>query len=294
MKGIPRLPNTVDIEINGVCNLACAWCWGPVHSPTIETVSNDEWISIIPKLYEHGTRSIIITGGEPLLRTDLISVIRAIKKYDMRVTLSTNGTLLPPLLPILPFIDDIGLPIDGSDHGSNAKMRISENKNLRHLESVLKTIQYVHTNHPQIRLTIRTVVSNKNYENVSAIGKTIIKSGIDPKGIRWKLYQISPEGPRHDTTVGDGWLIEDSLFRQVAQTVLEENPDFSNITFMAIEKSIKRYLLLDPSGNSFVLGPDESGHPTQIPVGNIITGFNDFMHTLDRNQYFPSDATHGV
>lgn len=41
MSGL-RAPNTVDFNINGICNLDCKWCWGPVHDAK-EDVNLSEW-----------------------------------------------------------------------------------------------------------------------------------------------------------------------------------------------------------------------------------------------------------
>lgn len=288
------LPNTVDIEINGVCNLDCAWCWGPVHTKEIETVTNDQWHEVISALHTHGARSVVITGGEPLMRKGLSDVIRFAKTLGLRVTLSTNGMFLKPLIPILPLLDDIGLPVDGPDHESNASMRFSSNSRLKHLEQVLQTIKYVQVHSPNTRLTIRTVVSAKNYSRVAEIGNTLLEAGIDPTKMRWKLYQVSPEGPRHETTVNDGWLINDSQFLATEAVVRFRNQKFRDITFMPTKNSIRRYLLIDPSGDAFVIGPDQNDYPSQILVGNVVHNFSMFLHNLHYHEYFPSDPTHGV
>mgnify|MGYP001574951367 CR=1 FL=1 len=294
MKNIVKLPNTVDIEINGVCNLNCAWCWGPAHISEIETVSNKQWKEIIQKLKSYGTKSIIFTGGETLLRKDLGELLADTKKQNMRVTLSTNGILLNLLKPILQYVDDLGLPIDGHDHASNSIMRVSANPNMRHIDFVLNSIKYVQDNHPEVNLTVRTVVTAKNYKSVPKIGKTLIDKGINPLKLRWKLYQVSPEGPRHDTTVNGGWMISNDLFTETEKAVRNANPEFKNIKFQQVEVSIRRYLLLDPSGKAFVLGPDNDGNPTQIPAGNVVGDFEGFIDEVSAHNYFPVDQTHGV
>jgi hypothetical protein len=68
----------------------------------------------------------------------------------------------------------------------------------------------------------------------------------------------------------------------------------ARISTLPIEKSIKRYLLLDPSGNALVLGPDHHGYPHQQLIGNIVHDFDGVAAAIERNEYFPTDQSHGV
>ena len=67
MKHSLSSPETVDFNVNGVCNLDCKWCWGPVHNAK-EVVSLSEWKNIAYNLKKLGTKSIVFTGGETLLK----------------------------------------------------------------------------------------------------------------------------------------------------------------------------------------------------------------------------------
>jgi hypothetical protein len=64
---IPIIPS-VDFNPLGRCQLNCAWCWGPEHNAK-EPIRLEQWketFKMMKKTY--GTSSIIITGGEPLLK----------------------------------------------------------------------------------------------------------------------------------------------------------------------------------------------------------------------------------
>ncbi len=246
---------------------------------------------LLEQLSFYGTKSVIITGGEPLLRRGLHELARGIKQIGMRVTLSTNGTFKDRLAPIMPFVDDIGLPIDGHTHETNAVMRRGS---INHFAKVLGTIKHVQETYPSTKLTVRTVISAKNKDSVPLIGGALKQFGIDPSRLRWKFYQISPEGTRHDETVNGGWMVSREVFDDVMNRVREQNPEFKDITCLPVEKSIKRYLLLDPAGNALVLGPDAQGFPTQILIGDLVADFDLVAEELQRSKYFPTDITHGV
>ncbi len=89
---IPSAPKTVDFNVIGKCNLDCIWCWGPDHK-TKHTLNAKDWIETAIQLKKMGTENIVITGGEPTLRKDLLEMVEGFKKLGMRVTLSTNAML---------------------------------------------------------------------------------------------------------------------------------------------------------------------------------------------------------
>lgn len=81
------------------CNLNCKMCYsGAYCDPNrakLEDLTLETYKEIIKKLYNHGVRVFDISGGEPLLRSDLFEIIKEIKSYDdTTIYLVTNGTLI--------------------------------------------------------------------------------------------------------------------------------------------------------------------------------------------------------
>lgn len=287
---------TVDIEINGVCNLECPWCWGPEHSPAIETVSNVEWEGILSNLKTKGVQSVVFTGGETLLRKGIIPLMASTKDQGFRVTLSTNGTRKETLREALSVVDDVGIPLDGPDSNINSLMRVPVGRSgLDHFSSVLETIK-VFEDFPDVDLTLRTVVSAKNFAYVPEIGKALLSNGVDLNTIRrWKLYQVSPEGPRHDITRNKGWMIPDEVFWETVDRSRLENPQLAlSIKGQTAKMSLNRYMLLDPSANVLMIQPDSEGYPMQYMVGNALQNLEEAFENIKRLDMLPTDTTHGI
>ena len=154
-------PQAVDFNIIGACNLNCTWCWGPDHKvkPALTT---QNWIEIGKQLKNRGTENIIISGGEPLIRKDLQEILTGLKTLDLRVTLSTNGMFLlqENSKELLKYLDEIGLPLDGSNKNMNSIMREGSDKSF---ELSIQAMKYVQENYPNLKLTIRTVLSQKKF-----------------------------------------------------------------------------------------------------------------------------------
>lgn len=90
-------PNSIDYHITLRCNLACPHCsfYERIrcddHGPEL---SVEEWYRILEQLDENGVMQILITGGEPLLRDDLIDILSfVIDKTNLFVVVNTNGIL---------------------------------------------------------------------------------------------------------------------------------------------------------------------------------------------------------
>ena len=61
-------------------------------------LTGSELRSLIDQIEAEGTLSLLLTGGEPLIRDDFCDIYAYVKKKGLLVTLFTNGTLITPEL----------------------------------------------------------------------------------------------------------------------------------------------------------------------------------------------------
>ena len=80
------------VEITNVCNLRCAFCPGTKRPP--RTMTPDEFAAVMDKLCGHVSYVYLHVMGEPLLHPQLDELLDAAASRDMRVCITTNGTLL--------------------------------------------------------------------------------------------------------------------------------------------------------------------------------------------------------
>jgi len=81
------------------CNLFCAHCYSDSHARDYEgELSTEEALAVIDDLAQFGAPVILFSGGEPLLRPDLLQLIRHAQSKGIRGVISTNGTLITPSL----------------------------------------------------------------------------------------------------------------------------------------------------------------------------------------------------
>ncbi|MBU7029456.1 MAG: radical SAM protein [Theionarchaea archaeon] len=84
----------VYLEVTNTCNLDCIHCYKHAGPPLHNELSTDEWCSIIDHLKEIGVVELAVTGGEPLMRDDIFSILEHAARNAMWLKLFTNGTLI--------------------------------------------------------------------------------------------------------------------------------------------------------------------------------------------------------
>ncbi len=82
----------VVISLTNRCNLRCRMCDVPaVKAPELATA---DWERVIRDAAFAGARTIVFSGGEPLLRDDIFDLVSSVKKHKMSACLTSNGYLL--------------------------------------------------------------------------------------------------------------------------------------------------------------------------------------------------------
>lgn len=119
---IDRFGRRIDylrISLTDRCNFRCIYCMPPQGLPLLPTkefFTRDEIIRFVNIITPLGIRRIRLTGGEPLLRDDVVDIVREIKQEtnigDLSIT--TNGSQLAQfLLPLKEAgLDRINISLD--------------------------------------------------------------------------------------------------------------------------------------------------------------------------------------
>ncbi len=98
--GCGRGVDYLRVSVTERCNFRCLYCMPDKPfswTPREDLLSFEELFLFIKASIDEGITKIRITGGEPLLRTDLAGFIKMISDYksDIDLALTTNGYLLP-------------------------------------------------------------------------------------------------------------------------------------------------------------------------------------------------------
>ena len=90
------------ISVTDKCNLRCRYCMpenGVCKKAHVDMLTEDEIICAVEVAAELGITKVRITGGEPLVKKNIVSICRRAAEVDgiKEVCLTTNAVLLPQL-----------------------------------------------------------------------------------------------------------------------------------------------------------------------------------------------------
>ena len=92
-----HIPPFLIASITSACNLHCAGCYSRCNNATVDAapvsqLTDEEWLRIFEEADELGVSFILLAGGEPMLRRDIIEA--AGKKQNILFPIFTNGTFI--------------------------------------------------------------------------------------------------------------------------------------------------------------------------------------------------------
>jgi len=97
-----RVPLSGTLEITARCNLHCAHCY--INRPVEDRGESDRELRtaeirrILDEVANEGCLSLLLTGGEPLVRADFAEIYSHAIRKGLLVTVFTNGTTITPRL----------------------------------------------------------------------------------------------------------------------------------------------------------------------------------------------------
>ncbi len=92
-----HIPPFLIASITSKCNLHCAGCYSRCNHATtdaepVSQLTSEEWLKIFDEADELGISFILLAGGEPMLRRDIIEA--AGRKQNILFPILTNGTFI--------------------------------------------------------------------------------------------------------------------------------------------------------------------------------------------------------
>ena len=92
-----HIPSFLIASITSQCNLHCAGCYSRCNHATVDALpvrqlTDEEWLKIFGEADELGISFILLAGGEPMLRRDIIEA--AGKRQNILFPIFTNGTFM--------------------------------------------------------------------------------------------------------------------------------------------------------------------------------------------------------
>lgn len=123
----PAGPWTLEVYPTLRCNLSCRFCdTTDRHRPPQNELSEARWLQIVDEAAEVGVRRVMVLGGgEPLVSEATPALMRRARERGMSGFLTTNGTRLGRLAPLIADIgwDEVHVSIDGAAPATHDALR---------------------------------------------------------------------------------------------------------------------------------------------------------------------------
>jgi len=229
----------LDIHITGYCNMNCLFCCGAPKNLAGPTYR--DFKKVVDTIAQAGVTTLVFTGGEPLLKPRIEKCLEYAKNKGLEVYLSTNGLALTERLyaKVAPYIDVLGLPLDGSSREMNAKVTREEAL----FDSTLKHLKSFYLNPPAHLVKIGTVVTKINKEDVVSIGHVLYETPNSYPPDVWRLYEFSALGEGLKNR--EEFEINTKDFDQVVKQVVATFPA-RKISALSNDDSDGSYFFINP------------------------------------------------
>ena len=184
-----RAPVVLIWETTRACDLVCAHCRAsaqPDRHPWELTTAEAE--RLIDEAAEMGTRLFVFTGGDPLKRPDLLTLIRRAARRGLHPSVTPSATPLLTRERIQAMAEAgaeaIALSLDGDDAPLHDAFRGWEGSFAR----TVAAAGYVRE--AGLRLQINTTVTRLNWRRLDRIARLVAELGAR----RWSVFFLVPTG----------------------------------------------------------------------------------------------------
>ncbi len=184
-----RSPLVVIWEVTRACDLACVHCRAEAI-PRRESgeLTLGEGTNLVRQIREFGRPIFVLTGGDPLKRPDIFSLIRAGAEAGLATNLSPSGTPLLTHGVLLRARDSglrgISISLDGSGADIHDRFRGVPGSFRWSLDGAASSIAL------GLRLQINTTLTRHNLEDLPAIADLVGR--LEAK--RWAIFLLVPTG----------------------------------------------------------------------------------------------------
>jgi len=184
-----QTPFTVAWEVTRACAYACIHCRAeaqPKRDP--RELTTDEGFRLIDELVDVGRPILIVTGGDPMMRPDLLDLIRYAAARGLRVALSPTATKLVTLERLREARDAGVARIQMSLDGSRPEVQDAFRGRPGSFQRTLEILDDIRS--AGISLQVGTTVSRYNVDDLDAIARVVGEYGT----VMWSLFFLVPTG----------------------------------------------------------------------------------------------------
>ena len=269
---------SVALEVTNRCDLRCLHCYARAgESPAAKDLSFKQIKTFADSLRQTfgSDLHVCLTGGEPLLRGDLIEIMDYLKLQGFKVSLATSGVQMTKEMAsaLAARLSGISISLDGLEPAHNFLRGAPVFTNAVDAIQMLKAAQVPY-------LAVKTSVFRQNQKDLGSLHSLIREWGAD-------LWHVFPVEPRGRASQNQSLLLSHKEYEAV-RTSMEVLAEDRTIPILFGEEQllppsqksgqdcskccragITQFAVLSDGSVVSCLGAD---HERATPAGNILTG----------------------
>lgn len=266
-------------EITTVCNLNCSFCHRSrpyKNGPSFDTIKG-----MIPKLKAIGVSEIILSGGEPLTRTDIFDIVELLKTNNFNLDICTNAYCLNQNIAkkLSEYFREISVSLDSFQESVHNSLRLKKDAYQRTLNGIVHLLECgldVHVTMLINRITFPfitetvTKLYNMGIRSIALIGEIPVRGG--------EYYIL------HENIQQEIYEVVDSLRHRFSDLSLNTKEIFSKCEYMKCPAG-HSILAIDVNGYlapCLLLGNAEKINLTSCSISDIIPYY---LELNKRNQH---------
>lgn len=167
------------------CNMTCPHCYAAASSrPSRRALDTAEALALIDDLAEAGVQALVLSGGEPLMRGDILALCRRASERGLLPKLSSNGVLIDARLAsglADAGVGYVGVSIDGMPAFNDAYRGLA-----RGFERALAGLR--HARQAGMRTGLRMTLTRRNLDQLEPLMEVAHAASIDRFYVSHLLY----------------------------------------------------------------------------------------------------------
>ena len=233
--------DNIIFTVTQLCNYKCVMCrcWESKWSK--DCLTDEQLINSIKEFSEiYDVKDIILTGGEPLLRKNLLDIIKTCKKVGFNVTLTTNGSLLnknniPKLIDT--GLDVFSLSLDSLNPETHDEIRGVKGA----YDNVMQVIDTISKIDKKIHLSLVCTIMKHNIDEVPDMVEWVHNN----KTVESISFQVLSTPPNYSKP--NNWMNDDEFKDLVVTDKTKVNYVFPKLISYRI-KDMKSGIVIDSYG----------------------------------------------
>jgi len=233
------------LHVTNRCNLACTHCLVESSPEGEGGLGLEEWKETVNAAIDLGVKTFYITGGEPFIREDIISLLEYIlaRPEVKKLVVLTNGTLLGEAIPGLASLDrerlQLQVSLDGPSPGVNDSLRGEGSFSLaiKGIEATVKS---------GFDVGIATTVMRENLDHLPGITRLVSRL---EAGYHHLLF-LHPRGKSRGALSPPASKMRETLSR-VLEVAEEEGVELDNLEQTRVEVDSPPGVKRDLCGSGF-------------------------------------------